>query len=61
MMLLLDAYVPWPKLMSIHDSDVNLCQVPVLPSASSCFAVLSDLCLGANCGKLIWPVMQQVE
>jgi len=60
-MLLLNGCVPRPKLMSIHDSDVNLCQVPVLSSASSCFAIWSDLCLGGNCGKLIWPMMQQLE
>jgi hypothetical protein len=54
--LLLDAYVPWPKLMSVHDSDVYLLLHATVGSIYDLMVLF--LFIGGNCGKSIRLMMQ---
>jgi len=56
MMLLLDACVPWPKLMSVHDSNVYLLLHGTVGSIYEQLVLF--LLIGGNCGKSIRPMMQ---
>ena len=55
-MLLLDACVPWPKLMSDHDSDVYLLLHGTVGSIYVLLVLL--LFIGGNYGKSRRPMMQ---
>jgi hypothetical protein len=56
MMLLLDAYVPWPKIMFVNDSDVYLLLHVTFGSIYDLLVLF--LFIGGNCEKSIRPMMQ---
>jgi hypothetical protein len=56
MMLLLDACVPWPKLMFVHDSDVYLLLHATVGSIYDLLVLF--LFIGGNRGKSIRLMMQ---